>query len=215
MPANVCLDDPEAITILRVVEQEDATRAQLLRRAIIGGGAVLGGAAMWALPQLTVAAPSAEQDKRVLNLVLAVEYVESAFYQEALAQAGLQGDLKNFARIVAEHEKAHVAFLKQALGAAAEPAPRHDFGDKTKDAKSFTAAAIVLEDLVVATYNGQAVNLTPASLKAAARIVSVEGRHAAWIRSIVGEVPAEEATDTAVTEDQTRAQLRDFGVKGA
>ena len=47
-----------------------------------------------------------------------------------------------------------------------------------------------LEDLAVATYNGQAVNLTPASLKAAARIVSVEARHAAWIRSIVGEVPA-------------------------
>jgi hypothetical protein len=125
MPANVCLDDPEARTILRVVEQEDATRAQLLRRAIIGCGAVLGGAAMWAVPQLTVAAPSGEQDKRVLNLVLAVEYVESAFYQEALARAGLKGDLKEFARIVAEHEKAHVAFLKQALGAAAEPAPPH------------------------------------------------------------------------------------------
>ena len=30
------------------------------------------------------------------------------------------------------HEKAHVAFLEQALGGAAEPAPRHDFGDKTQ-----------------------------------------------------------------------------------
>ena len=117
----------------------------------------------------------------MLNLVLSVEYVESAFYQEALARAGLQGDLKNFARIVVEHEKAHVAFLKQALA--------------------------------VATYNGQAVNLTPASLKAAARIVSVEGRHAAWIRSIVGDVPAEAPMDAAVNEGETRAQLRDFGVQ--
>jgi hypothetical protein len=104
MPANVHLDIPEASTALQVVKQEDGTRAQLLRRAIIGGGAVLGGAAMWAVPQLTVAAPSGEQDKRVLNLVLAVEYVESAFYQEALARAGLKGDLKEFARIVAEGE---------------------------------------------------------------------------------------------------------------
>jgi rubrerythrin len=213
MPANVCLDDPDERTNLLVAEREDATRAQLLRRAIIGGGAVLGGAAIWGLPQLTVAAPSAEQDTRVLNLVLAVEYAEAAFYQEALSRAGLTGELMDFARIVSEHEKAHVAFLKQALGDAAEPAAPHDFGDKTKDADAFTAAAITLEDLAVATYNGQAVNLTPASLKAAARIVSVEGRHAAWIRSLVGRVPATEPTDPAVKEDETRAQLRDFGVK--
>jgi rubrerythrin len=215
MPANVCLDDPEEGTNPHVAEREDATRAQLLRRAIIGGGAVLGGAAMWGLPQPTVAAPSGEQDKRVLNLVLAVEYAEAAFYQEALSRAGLTGDLKDFARIVAEHEKAHVAFLKQALGDAAESAAPHDFGDKTKDADSFTAAAITLEDLAVATYNGQAVNLTPASLKAAARIVSVEGRHAAWVRSLVGQVPSEDATDPSISEDETRSQLRDFGVKEA
>jgi rubrerythrin len=213
MPAHVRLDVPAASTALHVVERQDPTRAQLLRRAIICGGAAFGAAATWGLPQLTVAAPSEEQDKRVLNLALALEYVEAAFYQEALARAGLQGDLKEFARIAGEHEKAHVAFLEQALGGAAEPAPRHDFGDKTKDAEAFTAAAVALEDLVVATYNGQAVNLTPASLKAAARIVSVEGRHAAWIRSIVGEVPAADATDAAVKEDETRAQLRDFGVK--
>lgn len=192
--------------------QEDATRAQMLRRAIICGGAIVGGAATWGLPQLTAAA-SKEGDARVLNLVLAVEYTEAAFYQEALERGGLRGDLAEYARIVVEHEKAHLAFVKKALGAAAEPAPRHEFGDKTKDAEAFTAAAVKLEDLAVATYNGQAVNLTPGSLKAAARIVSVEGRHAAWIRSIAGDVPATEATDPAVKEDETRAQLTDFGWK--
>ena len=121
------------------------------------------------------------------------------------AQArGTAGALRDYAEIVLEHEKAHVAFLKQALGAAAEPAPRFDFGGKTEDAEAFAAAALTLEDLAVATYNGQAVNLTPASLKAAARIVSVEGRHAAWIRSIVGDVPATDATDPAVKEDESR-----------
>jgi rubrerythrin len=192
--------------------QEDATRAQLLRRAITCGGAIAGGAAMWGLPQLTAAA-SKEQDARVLNLVLAVEYTEAAFYQEALERGGLRGKLEAYARIVVEHEKAHVAFLKKALGAAADPEPRHEFGDRTKDTEAFAAAAVKLEDLAVATYNGQAVNLTPGSLKAAARIVSVEGRHAAWIRSIVGDVPATEATDPSVKEDQTRAQLTDFGWK--
>jgi rubrerythrin len=192
--------------------QEQATRAQMLRRAIMCGGALAGGAAVWGLPQLTAAA-SKEQDARVLNLVLAVEYTEAAFYQEALKRGGLEGKLQAFARIVVEHEKAHVAFLKQALGGAADPEPQHDFGDKTKDSEAFAAAAVKLEDLAVATYNAQAVNLTSGSLKAAARIVSVEGRHAAWIRSIVGDVPATDATDPSVEEDQTRAQLTDFGWK--
>ena len=192
--------------------QEDPTRAQILRRAIICGGAIAGGVATWGLPQLTAAA-SKERDARVLNLVLAVEYTEVAFYEEALKRGGLTGELERYARVVLEHEKAHLAFVKQALGGAADPAPRHAFADKTKDADGFTAAAVKLEDLAVATYNGQAVNLTPGSLKAAARIVSVEARHAAWIRSIVGDVPATDATDSSVEEAETRAQLTDFGWK--
>ena len=80
--------------------------------------------------------------------------------------------------------------------------------------RAFTAAAVKLEDLAVATYNGQAVNLTPASLKAAARIVSVEARHAAWIRSIAGDVPATEATDPAIKEAETRAGLSRARLEG-
>jgi rubrerythrin len=185
----------------------------LLCRALVCGGAAIGGVAAWGAPQLSVASRSEEQDKRVLNLVLALEYVEAAFYEEALARAGLQGKLEEYARIVVEHERAHVAFLKQALGSSADPEPRHDFGDSTKDAEGFTAAAMTLEDLAVATYNGQALNLTIPALKAAGRIVSVEARHAAWIRSIAGEVPAVRATDPAVKQADTLAQLREFGAE--
>jgi rubrerythrin len=190
--------------------REGATRAQVLRRAIISGGAIVGVGATWGVPQLTAAA-SKEQDARVLNLVLAVEYTEAAFYAEALERGALSGDLEDFARTVAQHEKEHVAFLEQALGAGADSKPRHDFGDRTKDAKAFAAAAVKLEDLAVATYNGQAVNLTSGSLKAAARIVSVEARHAAWIRSIVGDVPATEAVDPAIKEAETRSRLKALG----
>ena len=121
--------------------QEDATRAQVLRRALVCGGALAGGAFAWGLPQLTAAA-SKEQDARVLNLVLAVEYTEVAFYQEALERGGLSGELKPYAQIVLKHEQAHVAFLKQTLGTAADPVPSHAFGDKTKDSETFTAAAV-------------------------------------------------------------------------
>ena len=62
------------------------------------------------------AAPSAEQDKRVLNLLLLVEYTEAAFYAAALEDAGLTGELEDYARTVVAHEREHVAFLEGALG---------------------------------------------------------------------------------------------------
>jgi len=64
-------------------DTEATTRAELFRRAIVAGGATVGGVAAWGVPELTSAA-SPEQDARVLNLVLALEYTEAAFYQEAL-----------------------------------------------------------------------------------------------------------------------------------
>jgi rubrerythrin len=206
MPAD------RGLGVLDTVQETGTTRAQLLRRSTICAGAVVGGGAVWGVSQLTFAASSPEQDARVLNLVLTLEHVKVAFYEQALARAGLKGELREFARTVAEHEKSHVAFLAKALGSAAEPAPEADFGDKLADADAFTTAATSLEDLAVATYNGQAVNLTTAALTAAARVVSVEARHAAWIRSIAGEVPATQPTDAPATEDETRAQLRNFGV---
>jgi hypothetical protein len=62
---------------------------------------------------------------------------------------------------------------------------------------------------MVAAYNGQATNLTTGALEAAAKIVSVEARHAGWIRAIAQENPAPDATDTPKTAAQvTRAVNR-------
>jgi hypothetical protein len=43
--------------------------------------------------------------------------------------------------------------------------------------------------------------------------VSVEARHAAWIRSIAGRDPAPQTTDEPRTEAQVRAGLKDLGVR--
>jgi hypothetical protein len=51
----------------------------------------------------------------------------------------------------------------------------------------------------VLAYNGQAANLTKPALAAAAEIVSVEGRHAAWISDLAGEPPAPRAADVGVS----------------
>jgi len=66
-------------------------------------------------------------------------------------------------------------------GAVKEPPaePKHDCGDATQGGHAFMEAAARLEQLAVAAYNGQPANVTAEVLVAAARIVSVEARHAA------------------------------------
>lgn len=160
-----------------------------------------------------LASPSKAQDTRVLKLVLQVEYTQVAFYEQALKGAKLRGELRVFARTALAHERAHLAAVKTALGANADPRPQFDFGAAVRSPGAFMHTAIKLEDIAVAGYNGQATNLTPATLAAAATIVSVEARHAAWVRTIAGEVPAPEAVDQPMTAAQAAAGLHAIGMR--
>jgi Ferritin-like domain len=185
------------------------SRAEVVRWTLLSGGALTLGA----VAGRAAGAPSPAQDARVFNLVLLVEYLESAFYREAIANGALRGELLEFAKVVGEHERAHVSFLKGALGKAAVKEPKHDFGRSTRDPDAFAATAIAIEDAAVATYDGQATNLTSKALAAAAKIASVEARHAAWIRSIVDEPPAPNALDPRASEAQTRVALKQAGLR--
>jgi rubrerythrin len=193
---------------------DQSSRAQFLFRALAAGGVVAGGVALSGLPRLSMGAPSPQQDVRVLNLLLLVEYTEAAFYREALQRGGLTGELRRYAQVVGAHEREHLRFLKKQLGRKATREPSHAFGDSTRDPDAFVAAAVALEDLTVAAYNGQATNVTRPVLAAAATIVSVEARHAAWIRSIAGRRPAPGATDPARRAARVRDGLRKAGLGG-
>ena len=188
------------------------TRGTALRAgALAAGGALAGVAAMGAADRLS-AAPSAKQDVKVLNLLLLVERVEQAFYEAALKDAGLTGELKRFAKAVLAHERDHVAYLEGALAEEADPAPTLDFSAVLKDPDAFAAASAKLEDVAVGAYNGQAANVTPGAFLAAARIVSVEARHAAWIRSIRNGDPAPDAVDVPYDEKRVRRELASLGL---
>ncbi len=187
-------------------------RSVFLKRALVVGGAALAGGALAGAPRF-VNAQGANADVRALNLALLVEYAEAEFYAQALAAGALKGEVLKFAEQVSAQESEHLAFLKKALGDKADPKPKFDFGDRVKSQDQFAATAAELEDLAVATYNGQATNISRATLEQAAKIVSVEARHAAWIRSIVGEPPAPDATDTPQTEDQVLDALTGLGLK--
>jgi hypothetical protein len=157
--------------------------------------------------------PSAAQDRAIFNFALVLEDLLSGFYAAALARGGLSGELKRFAEVAGEHERDHASFIRQALGSHARPKASFRFGALTRSRAKFVPAAIELEDLAVAAYNGQAANLTRPALGHAIRIVSVEGKHAAWIRAIAHDEPAPRAADPGVDVAAVTAALRRLHVR--
>jgi len=162
------------------------TRASFLKKAGVGAGAVAaGGAFAGALPAIARGASIPASDIAILNFALTLEYLEAAFYAEAQSSANIKGEAKRLARVVAQHEGAHVKFLKAVLGAKAVAQPKFDFKGTTDDQAKFLATADVLENTGVHAYLGQVPNIkTKAVLVGAGRILPVEARHAAWVRDL-------------------------------
>jgi hypothetical protein len=175
--------------------------------AAIIGGLVLGDSSGVS----EAAAPSPAQDRRIFRFALLLEQLQAAFYTEAARGGALRGELLQFAKIVGGHERAHVAFLQKALGSAARPAPAFHFGEATRDPHHFAAAARELENIGVAAYNGQGAKLTAKAMTQAAEIVSVEGRHAAWISVLSGVAAAPRAADPGLSAADVLARLRATG----
>jgi hypothetical protein len=214
MADHICIDvvDEGRGVDEDVTEPVAQTRGRFLERAVVAGGTlVVGGVAVAGLPALAFAAPSPKQDAEILNFALLLEELEAAFFAEAEQRLRLTPELNEFVRVVGRHERAHVAFLRKALGKKARKRPTFDFGRATRERKAFTDTAIVLQDTAVAAYNGQAANLTKGTLAAAATIVSVEARHAGWIRAIQGINPAPAATETPISAAEATAAIRKTG----
>ena len=196
-------------------------RSDLLRGAVRGGGAIIGGAALLGLlPDVAEAASSARSaatgDIAILNFALTLEYLEAAFYAEANGAGKLTGETATFAERVGRHEAQHVAFLKSALGAHAVAKPTFDFKNTTREIADFQKTAMALEETGVSAYAGVAPYITSKKYLAAALSVhSVEARHAAWIRNIIGRggspFPAPLPFDKAETKAQVLKVVKSTG----
>lgn len=129
-------------------------------------------------------------DVGVLNYAYALEQLEAAFYAKVVASPAADfqtGELAYFTEVAA-HEAIHRDFLKAAINRDAPGkllqnlTPNFTSIDFTKRLSVFTAAQ-AFEDLGVAAYNGAGILIkTAAYLVIAGQIVSVEGRHAAYVR---------------------------------
>ncbi|HSV11198.1 MAG TPA: ferritin-like domain-containing protein [Hanamia sp.] len=139
-------------------------------------------------------------DVGILNYAYALEQLEAAFYMKVVASPYSQmSDMeKAYLTDIRDHEIAHREFFKAALGAKAIQSLEVNFS-----AIDFTSRTSVLgtakafEDLGVSAYNGAGKLLVnPDYLTLAGKIVSVEARHAAWVRDAI--TPGSFADMTAV-----------------
>jgi rubrerythrin len=195
----------------------EPTASPTSRRNLLAGGLLAGASAAAGFSLFgsrlgsAGAAPSETQDAKIFNFALLLEYLQAGFYGDAVARGKLKGEVREFAETVAEHERDHVAYLRKALGPRARDRPRFDFRDATRDQRKFLQSAVLLENTGVAAYNGQAANLTKKALAAAAEIVSVEGRHAAWISDLAGIDPAPRAADPGASANAVVAIINRTG----
>lgn len=130
----------------------------------------------------------------VLNFALKLEYLESYFYNQGAATAGLiPAADKSYIADIQDDENNHVTFLKSVLGAAAVSMPNFDLTAKgtfpkvLTDYSQFLSVALAFEDTGVRAYKGQAPNLLGNKdiLTAALSIHAVEARHASAIRQLL------------------------------
>lgn len=177
-----------------------STRAELLRRAVIGSGALL---AALAAPAPVAGAPGRARDTAILNYGLVFEYLQAGFYTEAERLGtirAMSAEREQWASTLGAHERAHVRIIKDVLGSRAAKKPFFDYRGVTEDADDFTRTAVAMEDLTVALLGGQAPRVSERALRAAFfSLLTVEARHAAWARRIVGVRPVGSALDQPKT----------------
>lgn len=165
-------------------------------------------------------------DAAILTFALNLEYLEAEFYLRATTGDGLPDELiggtgtpgvvsggrqvafrnpliKNLAREIAMDERAHVAFLRGALGGAAVARPRISLDrsftaaataagligpgevfDAYANERNFLFAAFLFEDVGVTAFKGAAPFLADKTyLDAAAGLLATEAYHAGIVRA--------------------------------
>ena len=176
--------------------------------------------------------PTGVSDADVLNFALNLEYLEAQFYSFAAFGEGLPANLlggtgtqgavtggrrvtftdpvvRQYAIEIAQDERAHVAFLRQALGASAVAQPPLDIGSDPNGAfssaaraaglitagqsfdpyandENFLLGAFIFEDVGVTAYKGASPLITNKTfLEAAAGILAAEAYHASLVRTVL------------------------------
>jgi hypothetical protein len=176
------------------------SRSAFLRRAL-GAAAGLGG--LVAVADAHAATRHTRNDLAILRFDLVMEYLQAGLYTEAERLGALSPKTLEWARVVGAHERAHVQAIKNLLGRKTVPSPGFNYGDVTSNEQAFVKTTVAFEDLTAALLKWQAPRLDSRStLAAVVTLHSVETRHAAWIRHIVGLSPVTTAFDQPASQQK-------------
>ena len=202
---------------LAAIDVHGLTRQSFLVKGAIAAGSVYGLSTVAPFVSEALAAEGGG-DVEILNFALTLEYLESAFYEQALKKVnGLGADAKKLATTIQRNEAEHVDALAEAiksLGGTPVKTPMVDFGDSFASERAFLKTAQTFEDLGVSAYNGAAPAIKSNEvLGSAGSIVQVEARHAAAIRQLNGQPITEAAFDKALKQPQVLQAVKPY-VKG-
>jgi ferritin-like protein len=184
------------------------TRGDFLRRAATATAAAAAGALVTEVVA-DAAVAQTTNDIAILRFDQVLEYLQAGLYTEAERLGALKPETLAWARVVGAHERAHLQAIKLLLGEHAVKSPGFNYGSVTSDEQAFVKTAVGFEDLTAALLKWQAPRLDSREIVAAAvSLHSVETRHAAWIRKLVGLQPATTAFDKPASQHKM-AQLID------
>jgi len=128
-------------------------------------------------------------DTGILNYFYALEQFQAAFYAQVVTTpyGDMTDDERSLITDIRNHEIAHKQFLKAALGLIAIPELQLDLSTiNFLNRDTVLSTARTFKDLSVSAYNGAAQLLTSTDyLLISAKLVSVEARHAGYIRDLL------------------------------
>jgi serine-rich repeat adhesion-like glycoprotein len=203
---------PELVGV-QVVEESggDISRGDVILKGALAAGAVYG--TFMVAPFVRSAfAMGGSSDVDILNFALTLEYLESAFYEEAKMKVKASGELKSLLSLFASDEKQHVEALEGTIvKLGGKPVAKPTFDFEYSGTSGFLKLAETFENVGVGAYNGAAPGIKSKEVLAAAgSIVQVEARHAAAIALQNGKEPAPEAFDPALEEKEVLKAVEPF-----
>ncbi len=190
--------------VLGTVRIEGITRSSFILKGALAAGAVYGASTVAPFVGQAFAQSGESGDIDILNFALTLEFLEADFYDKAIKEAGLSGELKKLAQQFGDAEQEHVdALIATITDLGGTPVKSPKFSFPVSDKASFLKLAVTLEDTGVSAYNGAAPSIKSTEVLASAgSIVQIEARHAAAVRQQADKAPAPDAFDKTLREQQ-------------
>ena len=189
---------------------------RLFQRAVVGGGVIVaGGVLLGGLPEVSPAARSNAQDVEILNSCCCWRSWRQVFTRTPRHGGALKGEARGLRQDRGCPRTGARRRSSQGDSAASRPSRTPTF--------DFQAILRPTSEAMFAAGHRRCSRTPPsppttarpepdeADARAAAPIVSVEARHAAWIRDIVGEPASPQATDTPATARQVQRVIARTG----